>query len=71
MTPEFWVGIIGQTIVIVVAIVASAIRNERRIATLESEVKHIEMECGRIPGISRALARLEGEVQSHRTESGH
>ena len=71
MSPEFWLAIITQTIVIVVAIAAAAVRNERRITKVETEVKHIEVECGRIPGISRALARLEGEIKGHRETSGH
>lgn len=74
MTTDLWVALIGQTIVIVVAIVAAAIRNERRITKVETKVEHIEaLETfaeknrevleSRVAGISRAVARLEGAHQ--------
>ena len=68
MSPEFWVAIIGQTIVIVAAIVASFLRTERRITTVETKVEHLERETAPIPGISRAVARLEGKA--HAQQSG-
>lgn len=64
MTPEFWAAIIGQTVILIVTIVAAFVRTERRITKLETEVRHIEHECDRIPGISRAVARLEGAHQA-------
>jgi hypothetical protein len=64
LSPEFWVAIIGQTIIIVVSVVAAFVRTERRITKMEAEVSHIQSECGRIPGISRAVARLEGAHQN-------
>jgi hypothetical protein len=64
MSPEFWAAIVGQTIIIVVTVVAAAIRNERRITKVETKVDHLEEECGRIPGISRAVARLEGKASA-------
>lgn len=60
MGPEMWVAIIGQTIVILVVIVGAALRGERRITKLEGKVEHIEAVCSTVPGISRAVARLEG-----------
>jgi hypothetical protein len=60
MSPEMWVAIIGQTVVILVAMVSMAIRGEHRITHLEDKVEHIESVCSTVPGISRAVARLEG-----------
>lgn len=62
-SPEFWVAIIGQTIILVVTIVAAFIRTERRITKVETEIRHLEVETDKIAGISRALARLEGAHQ--------
>jgi hypothetical protein len=60
MTPEFWAALVGQTIIIVLAIVASRIHAEKRITTIETKVEHLEVEVGRLPGISRAVAKIEG-----------
>lgn len=60
MSPELWVAIAGQTIVILLAIVASAMRGEKRISQCETKIEHLENEVAPIPGISRAVARLEG-----------
>lgn len=64
MTPEAWIALVGQTIVIVVAIVASFVKTERRITTVETKIRHLELETSAIPGISRAVARLEGQSTS-------
>ncbi len=75
MTPEFWAAIIGQTVIIVVSIVAAFVRTERRITRMETKVEHIEaIEAirgkeherleGKVSGISRAVARLEGAHQA-------
>jgi hypothetical protein len=60
MSPELWVAIIGQTIVLLVAMIGMAIRGEHRITKVEDKVEHIESVCQTVPGISRAVARLEG-----------
>jgi len=62
MSPEFWVAIIGQTVIIVVTIVAAFIRTERRITKVETKVEHIEHEMDKLPGLSRAVARIQGRV---------
>jgi hypothetical protein len=36
---------------------------EKRITRVETEIHHLEIETSKIPGISRALARLEGAHQ--------
>lgn len=59
---EFATWIIGQTIVLVVIIIGAAMRGERRITRVETKVEHIEFVCEQVPGISRAVARLEGKA---------
>ena len=56
---EYW-PIILQTGVLLVAFVASAKISERRITQIETKVNHLEEAVRPIPGISRAVARLEG-----------
>ena len=63
LSPDFWLAIIGQTIILVVTIVAAFIRTERRITKVETEIRHLEVETDKIAGMSRALARLEGAHQ--------
>lgn len=74
MSPDFWAALIGQTIIIVTAIVAAFIRTERRITRVETKIEHLESIEAiaeqerntldvRIQGISRAVARLEGVHQ--------
>lgn len=76
MTPEFWAAIIGQTIIIVVSIVAAFVKTERRITTVETKVDHLEQRASKndddhdklekqVGGISRAVARLEGATGNH------
>lgn len=71
MSPELWLALIGQTIVIVGAVMGAYIRQDRRLTVLEQKVDHldtIEVERGQdlhelertVAGISRAVARLEG-----------
>jgi len=62
MTPQLWVAIIGQTVIILVAIIGVAVRGERRITTVETKVEHLESEVQPIPGLSRAVARIEGKL---------
>ena len=64
MSPDLAVALLGQTIVIVAAIVAFAMRSERRVTAVETKVAHLESEVRPIPGISRAVARLEGKLNS-------
>ena len=63
MSPELWLAIVGQTIVLLVAIVGFALRSEHRITKVEGKVEHIESVCATVPGISRAVARIEGRHQ--------
>lgn len=71
MTPELWLAIVGQTIVIVLAVVAAVRHSERRISRCETEIMNLKEKVQPIPGISRALARLEGQISAHRETSGH
>lgn len=75
MTPELWIAIIAQTIVIVGAVLAAYLRQDRRVGRLEGKVDHLDsIETqrgrdldrleGRVAGISRAVARLEGAAGS-------
>jgi len=61
MSLEIWAVVI-QTIVLVVGGVLLAMRGERRITRLEGKVEHVEVVCSQVPGISRAVARLEGKT---------
>lgn len=74
MSAELWVALIGQTIIIITAIVAAFIKTERRITRVETQIEHLEsIENAankdrealdlRVQGISRAVARLEGVHQ--------
>jgi hypothetical protein len=58
---EYW-PIILQTIVIVGAIVAAIRHSEKRMATMETKVEHLEEAVKPLSGISRAVARLEGKL---------
>lgn len=60
MTLEAWIALVLQTVVIVVAIIASIRHSERRMTTVETKISHLEEAVRPIPGISRAVARLEG-----------
>jgi hypothetical protein len=62
MMNEYW-PIILQTIVIVVAIAASFVRTRERITRVETKVEHLEGQVAPIPGMSRAIARLEGQTR--------
>lgn len=59
---QFW-PIILQTLVIIAAIVAAIRHSERRITKIETKVDHLEEAVRPIPGISRAVARLEGKTE--------
>lgn len=78
MSAEFWAAIIGQTILIIVAIITATIRTERRITRVETKVEHLEVSevaltknftalGSKVGGISRAVARLEGKAQIPRS----
>lgn len=54
--------IILQTIVILIGIIVSVRHSEKRIATMESNIVHLEEAVKPIAGISRKLARLEGRL---------
>ncbi len=61
MLIKFW-PIILQTVVILIAIIASVRHSEKRMSTMETKVDHLEEAVKPIPGISRKLARLEGRL---------
>jgi len=61
MMTEHW-PIILQTIVIVMAIIATVRHSEKRMSTMETKVEHLEKAVKPIPGISRALAQLKGQI---------
>lgn len=74
MSAELWVALIGQTVIIITAIVAAFVKTERRITRVETKIEHLEhieqianaereLLDQRIQGISRAVARLEGVHQ--------
>lgn len=65
MTPDAWAAIGLQTVVLLIAIVGLAMRIERRMATVETKVDHLESVTAQVPGISRAVARLEGQNHPH------
>lgn len=58
---EYWPMIL-QTVVIVFAIVAAIRHSEKRMSTMEAEVRNLKDAVRPIPGISRAVARLEGKT---------
>ena len=59
--------ILAQTVILVIAIAASFFRTRERIVVLETNSKHTEYTLGRmvekVDGLSRAVARQEGENQ--------
>lgn len=59
MSPEIW-AIVIQTIVLIIALVGFAMRGERRITKIEGKLEHVDTICKQVPGISRAVARIEG-----------
>ena len=62
MSADLWVAIIGQTIVLLAAIIGLALRTEKRITKMETKVEHLERLNEAVPAISRAVARLEGKL---------
>ena len=70
MSSEY-VPLILQTVVLLIAIVASIRHSERRITRIETKGDSLEKQVHPIPGISRHLAHLEGEIKAHRKTSGH
>lgn len=71
MTPDLIIALISQTIVILIAIVGFAMRSEHRITKIEGKVEHIETVCATVPGISRAVARIEGRHQEIDESKAH
>ena len=70
MSSEY-VPLILQTVVLLIAIVASIRHSEKRITRIETKVEHLEDAVKPIPGISRHLASVEAEIKAHRQTSGH
>lgn len=66
-----YVPLILQTVVLLIAIVASIRHSEKRITRIETKVEHLEESVKPIPGISRHLASVETEIKAHRKTSGH
>lgn len=60
MSPELWIALIGQTLVLLFAIVGFALRGEHRLTKLEGRVEHIERVCNTVPEMSRSISRIEG-----------
>jgi len=58
---EEYLPIVLQTGILLIAFIASAKISERRISQIETKVEHLEEAVKPIPGISRAVARLEGQ----------
>lgn len=71
MTTELWVAIVSQTVIVVLAVIAGIRHSEKRVSKLETKVEHLEDVVKPIAGISRSLARLEGQILAHRKTSGH
>jgi hypothetical protein len=66
-----YVPLILQTVVLLIAIVASIRHSEKRITRIETKVESLEDAVKPIPGMSRAVARVEGEISAHRKAAGH
>lgn len=62
---EEYLPIVLQTGVLLIAFIASAKISERRISQVETKIEHLEDAVKPIPGISRAVARLEGQQDHH------
>lgn len=65
--------IIGQTLIIVLAILGAFVRSRERLAKVETSLHHIEVNTERlkddhndlarkVDGVSRALAKIEGKM---------
>lgn len=59
MSPEIW-AVVAQTIVLVVTFVTYMVRREHRMTKVEGRVTHLESEVAPIRGLSRAVAKLQG-----------
>jgi len=56
-------GIVFQTLLLLAAIVGSFVRLRERITQVEVKVEFLEGQVSSVPGISRAVARLEGRIE--------
>lgn len=74
MLTESALWIIGQTVIIVLAIFGAFVRSRERLTQVETSLHHIEVNTDRlkddhnglsdkVDGISRAVARLEGKAE--------
>lgn len=64
MTPDWWMFLIAQSVIIVGAIVLAYIRTAVAIAVLKTDTKQLKGDhatlVSKVDGISRAVGRLEG-----------
>ena len=51
-----------QTVVLLIALLATVRYNERRITSVEKDVERLHDEVKPIPGLSRTLSRIEGQL---------
>lgn len=62
-----WVPIVVQTAILLVAIVVAFMRGVARQAVTESQIKDLRGDhttlAGKVDGISRSVARIEGSLQ--------
>jgi len=67
MSSDWWMFLIAQSVVIVGAILLAYIRTAVAIAVLKSDTKQLKADhgtlVGKVDGISRAVARLEGAAE--------
>ena len=59
ITAEIWAVII-QTVVLIVTFIVYMVRREHRMTKVEGRITHLEDVVKPIPGLSRAVARLQG-----------
>ena len=57
-----YLPIVLQTFVIILAIIVAVKQGEKRMSTVETKVDYLEEAVKPIPGISRAVAKLEGRI---------
>lgn len=77
---EFWIGLIGQTAILIVTIVAAMLKTDRRITTVETKVNFLEDKAvqnqidhehvrDQIRDLSVYVAKMDGEQERFRGRS--